>query len=340
MSGGGLQHLAHTVGNSCAIELVLMECMWSVPCQVRAAIGEPVNLGTTTSGGGSQHLTWAMGNSHAIELVLTGCMWSATHQVQAARCELVNIGTNGTIMNTGGQMVTTPPYTPWLMPAIPNGRLHISTRLYGYWPGCPLATTVTACDEQLRLWLTSQHCVFLPHFSRQPSSGLAIAPSICSCRPAAARRRVSHTATTCTCTVIGHQPDAMYGSPTSASHNEKASIIQNGKPKTSLDDTEREKDKDKLVGKKVQKMLKNQVHKEQHHISMIGWKIGHGMGKPCGGLTLQRTMLTPREYFLSLLLIWGMVLTLPQPTCTRHWELTRCRTKCLPFILVGTALTL
>jgi len=60
------------------MELMLMECMWSVPCQVRAAIGKLVNLGTTTSGGGSQRLACAAGNSHAMELVLTGRMWSAT----------------------------------------------------------------------------------------------------------------------------------------------------------------------------------------------------------------------------------------------------------------------
>jgi len=72
----------------------------------------------------------------------------------------------------------------------------------------------------------------------------------------------------------------------STGHDEKASTIQNGKPKTSLDDMEKEKDKDKSAGKKVQKMLKNRVHKEQRHILMIGWKIGHGVGKPRGGLTL------------------------------------------------------
>ncbi len=237
-------------------------------------------------------------------------------------------------------MVTAPPHTPWLTPAVPNGRLHVSTRLRGYWPGCPLATTVTACDEQLCLRLTSRRCAFPPHFSRRPSSGLTIAPSVCSCRPAAARRRVSRTATTCTRTVVEHQPDATHGSPTSASHDEKASTIQNGKPKTSLDNTEKEKDKDKSAGKKVQKMLKNRVHKEQRRISTIGRKIGHGVGKPRGGLTLQRTSSTPSEYFSSLLLIWGTVLTSPQPTCTRHWESTRRRTKRLPFILVGTALTL
>ena len=237
-------------------------------------------------------------------------------------------------------MVTAPPHMPWLAPAVPNGRLHVSTRLRGYWPGCPLATTVTTCDEQLCLQLTSRRCAFPPCFSHRPSSGLTISPSICSCRPAMARRHVSCTTTTCMCTVIKHQPDAMHGSPTLVSHNKKASTIQNGKPKTSLDDTEKEKDKDKSTGKKVQKMLKNRVHKEQRRISTIGRKIGHGVGKPRGGLTLQRTLSTPSEYFSSLLLIWGTVLTSPQPTYTRHWESTRHCTKRHPFILVGTALML
>jgi len=213
---------------------------------------------------------------------------------------------------------------PWLLARLPS-------RHHSHRP---------ACDKQLCLQLTSWRCAFLPHFSRRPSSSLTIAPSICSCRPAAARRRVSRTATTCTRTVVEHQPDAMHSSPTSASHDEKASTIQNGKPKTSLDNTEKEKDKDKSAGKKVQKMLKNHVHKEQRRISTIGRKIRHGVGKPRGGLTLQRTSSMPSEYFSSLLLIWGTVLTSPQPTCTRHGESTRHRTKHLPFILVGTALTL
>jgi hypothetical protein len=87
------------------------------------------------------------------------------------------------------------------------------------------------------------------------------------------------------------------GSPTSPSHDDKASTIQNGKPKTSLDDTEKEKDKDKSAGKKVQKMLKNRVHKEQRRISTIGRKIGHGVGRQRGGLTLRRTSSTPSEHF-------------------------------------------
>jgi len=68
----------------------------------------------------------------------------ARHTKFGQRCEPVNIGTDGTITKAGGQMVTAPPHTPWLAPAVPNGRLHVSTRLRGYWPGCPLATTVTA----------------------------------------------------------------------------------------------------------------------------------------------------------------------------------------------------
>ncbi len=131
-----------------------------------------------------------------------GCIWSVPRQVRAARSEPVNIGM---ITNAGGQMVTAPPHTPWLAPAVPNGRLHVSTRLRGYWPGCPLATTLTACDEQLCLRLTSRDCAFPPCFSRRPSSGLTIAPSVCSCRPAAARRRVSRTATTCMRTALQHR---------------------------------------------------------------------------------------------------------------------------------------
>ena len=84
-------------------------------------------------------------------------------------------------------------------------------------------------------------------------------------------------------------------SPTTASHDEKGFTIQNGKPKTSIDDTEKEKDKDKSAGKKVQKMLKNRVHKEQRRISTIGRKIGHGVGRQRGGLTLRRTSSAPSK---------------------------------------------
>ena len=94
------------------------------------------------------------------------------------------------------------------------------------------------------------------------------------------------------------KPIPLPSSPTAASYDEKASTIQNGKSKTSIDDTEKDKDKDKdkSAGKKVQKMLKNRVHKEQRRISTIGRKIGHGVGKPRGGLTLRRTSSAPSEY--------------------------------------------
>jgi hypothetical protein len=84
-------------------------------------------------------------------------------------------------------------------------------------------------------------------------------------------------------------------SPTSTSHDDKGSIIQNGKSKIAADDTEKEKEKDKSAGKKVQKMLKNRVHKEQRRITTIGRKIGSGVGKQRGGLTLRRTTSTPSK---------------------------------------------
>ena len=84
-------------------------------------------------------------------------------------------------------------------------------------------------------------------------------------------------------------------SPTTVSHDEKGATIQNGKPKTSIDDAEKEKEKDKSAGKKVQKMLKNRVHKEQRRISTIGRKIGHGVGRQRGGLSLRRTTSTPSK---------------------------------------------
>lgn len=91
------------------------------------------------------------------------------------------------------------------------------------------------------------------------------------------------------------KPAPIPSSPTTASHDEKGTITQNGKHKTSFDDTEKDKDKDKSAGKKVQKMLKNRVHKEQRRISTIGRKIGHGVGRQRGGLTLRRTSSAPSK---------------------------------------------
>ena len=91
------------------------------------------------------------------------------------------------------------------------------------------------------------------------------------------------------------------GSSTTSSHDEKGVAIQNGKARTSIEDTEKEKEKDKSAGKKVQKMLKNRVHKEQQRISTIGRKIGHGVGRQRGGLTLRRTTSTPSKEPLVLL---------------------------------------
>ena len=73
--GGRSQSLAHGVGNSRAMELVLMgrTGMLSTPHQVRAE----VNAGTITSGGGSQRLAHATGKSCAMELVLMERMWNA-----------------------------------------------------------------------------------------------------------------------------------------------------------------------------------------------------------------------------------------------------------------------
>jgi hypothetical protein len=76
-----------------------------------------------------------------------------------------------------------------------------------------------------------------------------------------------------------------------------STLTQNGMPRLSLDDTEKEKEKDKSAGKKVQKMLKNRVHKEQRRITTIGRKIGHGVGRHSGGLNLRRTSSTPGEDF-------------------------------------------
>jgi hypothetical protein len=75
--------------------------------------------------------------------------------------------------------------------------------------------------------------------------------------------------------------------------DENGTSTQNGKFRITIDDTEKEKDKS--AGKKVQKMLKNRVHKEQRRISTIGRKIGHGVGRHSGGLNLRRTTSTPSE---------------------------------------------
>ncbi|KAH9061154.1 hypothetical protein EDB87DRAFT_1830990 [Lactarius vividus] len=80
--------------------------------------------------------------------------------------------------------------------------------------------------------------------------------------------------------------------------DENGTPTQNGKSRPSIDDTEKEKEKDKSAGKKVQKMLKNRVHKEQRRISTIGRKIGHGVGKQ--GLNLRRTTSTPTELFKAM----------------------------------------
>ncbi|KAH9027295.1 hypothetical protein EDB84DRAFT_1272726 [Lactarius hengduanensis] len=80
--------------------------------------------------------------------------------------------------------------------------------------------------------------------------------------------------------------------------DENGTPTQNGKSRLSIDDTEKEKEKDKSAGKKVQKMLKNRVHKEQRRISTIGRKIGHGVGKQ--GLSLRRTTSTPTELFKAM----------------------------------------
>ena len=103
--------------------------------------------------------------------------------------------------------------------------------------------------------------------------------------------------------VYAAKPLPITGSPTTSTHDERGGTIQNGKARTSFEDTEKEKEKDKSAGKKVQKMLKNRVHKEQQRISTIGRKIGHGVGRQRGGLTLRRTSSTPSKWPLILLRI-------------------------------------
>jgi hypothetical protein len=115
------------------------------------------------------------------------------------------------------------------------------------------------------------------------------------------------------------QPVPNAGGSITSSHDEKGAAHQNGKARTSIEDTDKEKEKDKSAGKKVQKMLKNRVHKEQRRISTIGRKIGHGVGKQRGGLTLRRTTSTPSKKPLVQLLIaadWGFISI--QPTCTKY----------------------
>ena len=73
------------------------------------------------------------------------------------------------------------------------------------------------------------------------------------------------------------KPVPITNPPATSTHDEKGATIQNGKARTSIEETEKEKDKDKSAGKKVQKMLKNRVHKEQRRISTIGRKIEHGV---------------------------------------------------------------
>jgi len=57
-----------------------MGCIWSVPCQVRAARSELVNISMITNVGsqlvnGHSTPAHAMGKSYAMKLVLIGHMW-------------------------------------------------------------------------------------------------------------------------------------------------------------------------------------------------------------------------------------------------------------------------
>ncbi|KAI0300126.1 hypothetical protein B0F90DRAFT_1848180 [Multifurca ochricompacta] len=96
------------------------------------------------------------------------------------------------------------------------------------------------------------------------------------------------------------KPVSIPVTPASPAHDESGATTQNGTPKVSADDTEKEKEKDKSAGKKVQKMLKNRVHKEQRRISTIGRKIGHGVGRHSGGLNLRRTTSTPTDLYKAM----------------------------------------
>ena len=75
------------------MELVLMECIWSMPCQVRAARSEPVNIGTITNAGGQpvnghSAPAHAVGKSCMMKLVLTGRMWDDVDSVAAAQADV------------------------------------------------------------------------------------------------------------------------------------------------------------------------------------------------------------------------------------------------------------
>jgi hypothetical protein len=100
--------------------------------------------------------------------------------------------------------------------------------------------------------------------------------------------------------VFTTQPVPIAGAPSTSTHDEKGAAPQNGIMMLSIEDTEKEKEKDRSAGKKVQKMLKNRVHKEQRRISTIGRKIGHGVGRQRGGLTLRRTTSTPTDLYKAL----------------------------------------
>ncbi|KAI0065171.1 hypothetical protein BV25DRAFT_1798883 [Artomyces pyxidatus] len=68
-------------------------------------------------------------------------------------------------------------------------------------------------------------------------------------------------------------------------------------PRQSLEDNAKEKEKDTSAGKKVQKMLKNRVHKEQQRITTIGKKLGHGVGRHNNSLRLRRITSTPADFY-------------------------------------------
>ena len=61
-----------------------------------------------------------------------------------------------------------------------------------------------------------------------------------------------------------------------------------------------ERDRDKSTGKRVQKMLKEQVHKQSARINTISKKIGHGVARG-GGSILQRASSAPGMPFFTLM---------------------------------------